>query len=468
MPAGTITLTNDSNIAKGSGTSFSAEFASGDVLASTVGEVTYTLFIKSVDSDTQVTLVKNYDGPTATGLAWSAIPRNVAIAIPAQIATEVSKALRGLNQDKSNWQQVFSSSGIIAVTLPDGSSFSGPSWQYMASMFANKADLSDGAVAISQGGTGATTQSGAREALGLGSAALKDTGSSGETIPLLNGANTWTAKQIINAVLAINETGSGGGGSIELGNLNVAGSAYLDFHSSGGPIDYDARILCEGGSSTASANGIMTAYGSEFRVNTGIPLSISSGSSTANLGSGTDASRSIFAGADSASFDSASNINLSSWYGIGFCTAYTSPSNGVVAGKPAAFINTRNGNFYARNAVYANTTSLTSDRNAKKDIVEIDDALSMLAKLKAYTFEFKSSGQKSAGLIAQEAQDVFPDFVTQLEDIDYLSLDYNAILGYMYRGITQLAEANTLLKDRVSTLESFLLGKYPDEFHLTE
>ncbi|KEA52765.1 hypothetical protein DT73_11775 [Mangrovibacter sp. MFB070] len=196
MPAGTLTLTNNSNIAKGSGTSFSAEFASGDVLASTVGEVTYTLFIKSVDSDTQVTLVKNYDGPTAVGLAWSAIPRNVAIAIPAQIATEVSKALRGLNQDKSNWQQVFSSSGTITVTLPDGSSFSGPSWQYLSGTLsdinttlssinttlsgkASKGNNSDitrlsgltTALSVGQGGTGATNAEDARQNFGLGSAA---------------------------------------------------------------------------------------------------------------------------------------------------------------------------------------------------------------------------------------------------------------------------------------------------------
>ncbi|MEN3753707.1 hypothetical protein ABC733_16950 [Mangrovibacter sp. SLW1] len=135
MPAGTITLTNDSNIVDGSGTSFTSEFASGDVLASTVGEVTYTLFIKSVDSDTQVTLVKKYDGPTATGLAWSAIPRNVAIAIPAQIATEVSKAMRGMNLDKQNWQLVFSSTDdLITVTLPDGTQFTGVSWLKLSEM----------------------------------------------------------------------------------------------------------------------------------------------------------------------------------------------------------------------------------------------------------------------------------------------------------------------------------------------
>ena len=42
------------------------------------------------------------------------------------------------------------------------------------------------------------------------------------------------------------------------------------------------------------------------------------------------------------------NVNITSWYGIGFCTAYNFPTNGVVAGKPAVYINTRNGTLAAK------------------------------------------------------------------------------------------------------------------------
>lgn len=48
---------------------------------------------------------------------------------------------------------------------------------------------------ITAGGTGATSASGARTALGLGTAAVKNTGTSGNTVPLLDGANTWSAVQ---------------------------------------------------------------------------------------------------------------------------------------------------------------------------------------------------------------------------------------------------------------------------------
>jgi hypothetical protein len=74
MSAGTITLTNGSAIVGGSGTSFATELAAGDFIVSTVGGVDYTLPVKSVESNTQLTLVSNFTGPTQSGAAWSAVP----------------------------------------------------------------------------------------------------------------------------------------------------------------------------------------------------------------------------------------------------------------------------------------------------------------------------------------------------------------------------------------------------------
>jgi hypothetical protein len=50
-------------------------------------------------------------------------------------------------------------------------------------------------ISIADGGTGATDEVGARTALGLGSAATVNTGTSGSVIPMLDGANTWSALQ---------------------------------------------------------------------------------------------------------------------------------------------------------------------------------------------------------------------------------------------------------------------------------
>lgn len=128
MPAGTITLTNNSAVVKGAGTAFTAELKPGDFVVAVVGGVTYTLPVRTVDSATQVTLIRAYDGPTQAGAAWSAVPRETLNAITAQLAAESSRALRGLNYDKDNWQQLFSSTGTITVRLPDGSTFTGPAW----------------------------------------------------------------------------------------------------------------------------------------------------------------------------------------------------------------------------------------------------------------------------------------------------------------------------------------------------
>lgn len=60
-----------------------------------------------------------------------------------------------------------------------------------------------------------TDQSGSRTALGLGTAATVATGTSGATIPLLNGANTWSALQTINGGFAY----SASSGHTTRGNL---------------------------------------------------------------------------------------------------------------------------------------------------------------------------------------------------------------------------------------------------------
>lgn len=128
MSKGTITLTNQSNALIGLDTSFINEISAGDMIVSVVGGVTYTLPVKSIESDTSLTLIKNYDGPTQSNIAWVAVPRDTLSQITAQLSAEAAKAIRGLNYDKSNWQLVFSELDDVVITLPDGSTFNGPSW----------------------------------------------------------------------------------------------------------------------------------------------------------------------------------------------------------------------------------------------------------------------------------------------------------------------------------------------------
>ncbi|EOF2691444.1 hypothetical protein ACKVB6_004691, partial [Enterobacter hormaechei] len=175
MSAGTLTLTNNSAAVTGSGTAFTTELAVGDFIVVTVGGIPYTLAIKTVNSNTSLTLVSNYTGPTQGGAAWYAVPRVAMNLVTAALVAQSAEALRGLNYDKQNWQRLFSASGNITVTLPDGSSFTGPSWQYMVNTVATK---TNGAVPVNQGGTGATNAADARTNLYLGSSATRDAYSS--------------------------------------------------------------------------------------------------------------------------------------------------------------------------------------------------------------------------------------------------------------------------------------------------
>lgn len=164
MSAGTLTLTNNSDIVTGIGTSFATELDAGDFVVVTVGGVPYTLPVKSVESDTDLTLVSNFTGPTQSGAAWSAIPRVALNMVTAALVAQSAEALRGLNYDKQNWQQVYSAAGNITVKLPDGTTFTGPSWKYLSDNMATK---SGGAVPVNQGGTGATTRDAALSNLGI-------------------------------------------------------------------------------------------------------------------------------------------------------------------------------------------------------------------------------------------------------------------------------------------------------------
>ncbi|WP_447215273.1 phage tail fiber protein [Citrobacter pasteurii] len=182
MSAGTLTLTNNSALVSGAGTSFTTELAAGDFVVATVGGIPYTLPVKTIESNTALTLVSKFTGPTQSGAAWSAVPRVALNMVTAALVTQSAEALRGLNYDKQNWQQVFSGTGTITVRLPDGTSFSGPAWNSIASLVDKKADKTalDGyakkgannditslsglttSLSVAQGGSGSNTAAGAR------------------------------------------------------------------------------------------------------------------------------------------------------------------------------------------------------------------------------------------------------------------------------------------------------------------
>ena len=140
MPAGTITLKNNSAAVTGTGTAFSTELKANDFIVVTVGQTVYTLGVKSVESSTALTLVRNFDGPSASGLAWTPIPYGAMVSITAQTHAYTAEALRGMLVDRRNWQQVFSGTGDVTITLPDNSIYTGPAWNALSERLTNVND----------------------------------------------------------------------------------------------------------------------------------------------------------------------------------------------------------------------------------------------------------------------------------------------------------------------------------------
>lgn len=87
-----------------------------------------------------------------------------------------------------------------------------------------------------------------------------------------------------------------------------------------------------------------------------------------------------------------------------------------------------------------------SDERLKENIEVIPNALEKVAALRGVSYDWKQSGLKSAGIIAQEVQAVMPELVKEDE---YLSVQYNGLIGL-------LIEATKEQSARIAELEAKL------------
>ena len=133
MAAGTLSVTNNSKAVVGVGTTFTA-LKAGDFLSLVVGQVPYTVAIASVESDTALTLVLPFDGPTATGLAWDGVARDTMSLATMGVTVQAQKALRLMIADENNWRAIFGDDEEITVTLPNGHVMQGMSWGYLSQL----------------------------------------------------------------------------------------------------------------------------------------------------------------------------------------------------------------------------------------------------------------------------------------------------------------------------------------------
>ncbi|EMQ0960811.1 tail fiber domain-containing protein [Citrobacter braakii] len=408
MSAGTLILTNNSAAVAGSGTAFTTELAAGDFIVVTVGGIPYTLPVKTVNSNTSMTLVSNFTGPTQSGAAWYAIPRIAMNLVTAAVVTQAAEALRGLNYDKQNWQQVFSASGMITVKLSDGSSFPGPSWKYLAENVVNKSSsntFSDENIFTKAGAC----------------ITLLNTLSNTSYIRFRDATN--------NVDLAFLGRGTVNSDVVSLYGLK--GNNSFDLRGDGtnyirGATTFNAQITADGGMVARGGGATIKTQGSQA-AGSYIRFEDASGNQYGFVGNPSNSPGAL-------SFYNFSNNN-----------SFELRQDGT---------NFVRGNTTFNGSVTCVSLTQTSDRDLKEMIEPIEDPLEKISLLTGVTFRWKDNEYPSAGVIAQDVMSVLPEVIACAEDDDgnrHLAVEYSGLVGLCI-------EAIKAQQKQIESLEALIVG----------
>jgi len=92
----------------------------------------------------------------------------------------------------------------------------------------------------------------------------------------------------------------------------------------------------------------------------------------------------------------------------------------------------------------ANFNSL-SDASKKSNVTEINNATDTVTQITGVEFNWKDTGEKSAGVIAQDLEKVLPHLVVSNDGL--LTVNYSGLIGYLIQTIKELNQ-------RLSDLEN--------------
>ena len=79
----------------------------------------------------------------------------------------------------------------------------------------------------------------------------------------------------------------------------------------------------------------------------------------------------------------------------------------------------------------------TSYIRLKDDIKPIENALSDVCKLEGVSFNWKDTGTKATGFIAQQVEPILPDLVSTSEDDGIKSVNYIGLIGHLVEAIKE-------------------------------
>lgn len=381
--------------------------------------------ISSVNSATSMT-VTPAASPALSGQKYGIlVSDNISVD---GLAQAMSQLIKEYDENIGAWETFATTSANQSITVTiNGTTVTIPGIGKLAQKGSN------GALAIADGGTGATKAEDARTNLGLGDSVTANFG------------------------------------SLEIGAKKASSASFVDFHFLG-TNDYDARILCGGNSSGAMGKGDFTFYAGkyifigdsfEFRNPITCQNSISASAkiaTTADMECKTKIA--VLAPAD--------NQNAHVWfYGTGGASrgVIYSGQTGIIQIRPD---NNDNGGssgysfaFGADGKFTCVTMNQTSDERVKFDKEPVSNALEKICSLTGYTFGIQlteSESVHSAGIIAQDLEKVLPVAVssggtgttpTGEEINDLKTVDYSAMSALYVEAMKELA-------NRVKSIESEL------------
>lgn len=266
---------------------------------------------------------------------------------------------------------------------------------------------------VAAGGTGASTAAGARTNLGLKSGAINDVGTSGATIPLLNGNNTWSGAQTFSSVISgsVNGTAANVTGTVLLanggtGSTTAAGARSnlgVAYGTSAGTVAQgnDSRLLTIDGKTGGTVTGNTTIKGDALYVD--------------NTYGHTNSFETIQPGTQGTAFGA---VKFKRSNSQGYLSAHYSTvdydTTAVIIG-----INAPQGNptwVFQRDGQAIGNWVAASDIRIKENVKNVENPLEKMKAFRGVEWDRKDNDLHGYGFIAQEVQKVFPEAVKEYYD----------------------------------------------------
>jgi len=99
--------------------------------------------------------------------------------------------------------------------------------------------------------------------------------------------------------------------------------------------------------------------------------------------------------------------------------------------------------------VFANGFYYSSDERLKENIVQIDNAISIVESLEGVSFNWKKDGGKSMGLIAQDVEKILPELVST-DNQGYKSIQYANLVAVLIEAVKEQQKQIDELQEKLN------------------